>query len=1083
MATYGQGAPGVRIRLRDASAVNLVTNPKITAGIVGYASKGELNKIIDLTSTADQDTLLGSGYNNSKFNQGLYAARAIINGGGFVEYVRPYGETVITDSDDPDYARNQDLKTDTYVVGYDFNPASDDSFTIDYYAATRYETDGLTASYGAGNSRKINTVAETLTENKNVDFAIDAEGTSTQIPLFAIMNTDPTAANRGGDRIVINSISYNAGTISVITTSPHNYSDGDTVVIANTTNYNTTSAVVTVTGANKFEYTASLSTPPAETSGVSIKNSDSVDSGVDYLSVKTVANGKASKRLGYFKLTGGANVIKVANSGDTFTIADSNNVTHTFELVDAEGGDQVTGSNIEVDIVYDTFAYQAANTLAVVDITKFAVNDIVSVVITSTGGSDALPTGLAVSTDYIISSISGDYITLSTMAGVAVTISAAGVGTFRMYNQSGLLRNIMTAMKTIGYATNSNARGTFDGALVGTVEANTIQLPSGTSSNYTVNDYIMFNNLTTYSGSVSVSTLGLDATLIYQIHSINLAADTIKLKFVDTGAIVPLTTGGSYTFKILNLSEAVVSSVLNDGNRLEVDIIGVLGLTVPADDQDTYVGFVDTTDLTAEMTTDTVGATAIPLISETADRIIIDATVGRTFLSLGLATEDYVDYNFDGTDERVFMLTADGEAVARMYLFVTYYFGGVSYTFSGTIVPYVQNDTNLEIQQQADSVANGWVFVLNQNIALETAVLDPTFDLSQSKANGNISGSFSQIAFNPDDPAITYDAIWEYDPRNNSSSATLGNAWNLFLNKDESRSDMLVACGTAISNLFIKGMEQINYNVMDSMLGICEKRKDMFAIFDGVDEPKIDTALKKMVGIGSEGDIARWGSIFDGRSIFFDSVYTKLNVQAVKSIEVAAIITLNRAANVYWLPPAGYETGRIPAALSSKQKFIRTYNYADDPNSDIARLYDANINPTRVNDQGQFIYGQKTMLKRMTALNRLNVIMLIAGIHKRFGDFLDRKVFQLNTPALRASITAELQAQLELIKSANPAGLTEGVVICDETNNTADIIDTNQLIVDIFLQPTRTAEFITLRTTVQRTGDTATISGTTITGG
>jgi phage tail sheath protein FI len=49
-----------------------------------------------------------------------------------------------------------------------------------------------------------------------------------------------------------------------------------------------------------------------------------------------------------------------------------------------------------------------------------------------------------------------------------------------------------------------------------------------------------------------------------------------------------------------------------------------------------------------------------------------------------------------------------------------------------------------------------------------------------------------------------------------------------------------------------------------------------------------------------------------------------------------------------------------------------------------------------------------------------------------------------------------------------PAGLTEGVVICDETNNTADIIDTNQLIVDIIPSTTRTAEFITLRTTVQK---------------
>ena len=165
-----------------------------------------------------------------------------------------------------------------------------------------------------------------------------------------------------------------------------------------------------------------------------------------------------------------------------------------------------------------------------------------------------------------------------------------------------------------------------------------------------------------------------------------------------------------------------------------------------------------------------------------------------------------------------------------------------------------------------------------------------------------------------------------------------------------------------------------------------------------------------------------------------------------------------------------------------RQKFLRSYNYAADPNSDIARLYDANINPTRVNDQGQFIYGQKTMLKRGSALNRMNVIMLIAGIHKRFENYLDQKVFQLNTAALRNNIQSDLQAQLELIKAANPQGITAGQVVCDETNNTPDIIDTNQLIVDVIIQPTRAAEFITLRTTVQRTGADLDVTNTIIGG-
>lgn len=1169
MATYGQGSPGVRIRLRDASAVNLVTNPRITAGIVGYASKGELNKILTLTSTADQDTLLGNGYNNSKFNQGLYASRAVINGGGFVEFVRPYGEEIITDDQDADYSMNQELKTDAYVVQYDFSTDATTSFDIGYFAATRYMTDGM----GSLGTRKINTITETIANNKNVDFELDADADGDKVALFAIMNTDPTAANRAGDRVVINSIAFNSytspsSTIMVTTASPHNYSNGDTVIIANTTNYNTTAAIVTITGAMTFTYTIAgdLTGKPSEMSGITVKNSDTVDSGVDYVSVKTVASGKASKKLDYFELVGGSKVITVDNSGETFTVADGNNVDHVFELVDSDGGEEVTGDNIQINIVYDTFTAPASltdaidsftdidvnadtltisntptvwvngdtvqfttsgalptgisasttyklanvtattttltdlngaaiditavgtgiqtmtkvgNTITVVTGTKFVVNDVISFT-----SNNVYPTGLLPNTDYMVSAVSGNSISI-TLDGEACVITDAGNGVHTVYNQSALIRNIINGMTSIGYAKASGARGTFDGSLVNSVN-NTIKLATGAAYNYSIDDYVVFNDATTSLGTSDVSDLfevgQMVAGNLYKIAAIDLANDTIKIKTID-GTLVYVSTPSSTStlFKILNVTKGVVSAIVNDGNRLRIDIIGTLGLTVPSSIQDIYTGFVKkSTELTDYINYE---SNVIDTLDETSDGIVLDNTVGRTFLSLGLAIEDYQDINFDGSAERIFTLTDDGVAVARMYLFVTYYFGGESYSFSGTIIPYVHNDLNLEIQQQAEAVANGWEFVLNQSITLEDALLDPNFDLSQSLSNGNISGAFTQISFNANDPAITNDAVWEYDPRNNGSSATLADAWKLFLNKDEASADMLVSAGTAISNLFIKGMEQINYNVMDTMLDICEKRKDLFAIFDGVDEPKIDVALRKMVGIGSQGDISRWGALFDGRSIFFDTVYTKLNVQAVKSIEVAAIITLNRAANVYWLPPAGFETGRIPAALASKQKFIRTYNFPDDPTSDIARLYDANINPTRANDQGMFIYGQKTMLKRLTALNRLNVIMLVAGIHKRFANFLDRKVFQLNTPALRTSITAELQTQLELIKSANPAGLTEGIVICDETNNTPDIIDTNQLIVDIFLQPSRTAEFITLRTTVQRTGDTATITGATIIGG
>lgn len=1089
MATFGQGAPGVRIRLRDASAVNLVINPNITAGIVGYSSKGEFNKIIDLTSTAEQDTILGNGYNNPKFNQGLYAARAIINAGGFVEYVRPFGEAVIEDDTDPDYDTNQVLKTDTFLVEYDFSGAASSSFDIGHYASTRYIQDGIITK----GSREIHTIAKTLVEHTNVDFEIDADaqtdaasGTD-KVALFALMNSDPTASNRAGDRFAISSITASGAAATVTTSSAHGFAVGDTVSITGTTNFNEVDVTVaTVTTTTQFTYTPTATITATETTGAVFKNEDTELSGVDYVSVKTVATGKASKKYDYLEIAGGANVILPANTGDTFDVVDNTNAAYTLEFLDVVAGATVTSSdNLGVAIVYSTFETDyatSANVLTVADGTKFSVGDSITLVEDNT-----LPTGVAEDTDYLVTAIAGNDLTIVANDGsaTAVTMTADGTAPNTVVNQTAILRNISTALASAGYGTNRSSKIAFDGSNVD-ITNDLIQLGLGEAVKFSVDDSVLYSDKNTIAGVETIG--GLTDGTIYKVASVDLANDTIGLKNATTGVAIDITaaTVSSVTFRLVNLSTSPVSTSVNDGNKgLRLDIVGSFGLEVPEADQDSATSFVTVGALAYLQVPGDMDYSTSPAktVGATTDGIVLDDSVGRTFLSLGLAVEDYQDIDFDGDSDRIFTLTAEGEAVARIYLFIDYFFAGESYSFSGTIVPYVFNDLNLDIKEQADNVKNGWEFVVNENISLENAILDPNFDLSQSEYNGNIESAFTQVAFNANDPAIINDAIWEYDPRNNNGSAMLAQSWELFLDKDEARADMLVSAGTAISNLFVKNLEQVNYNVMDKMLDICEKRKDLFAIFDGVDEAKVDNALRKMVGIGSQGDLSRWGAIFDGRSIFFDSVYTKLNVEAVKSIEVSTIITLNRASNVYWLPPAGYETGRIPAALSRRQKYTRKYNYADDPNSDIARLYDANINPTRVNDQGQFIYGQKTMLKRTTALNRLNVIMLVAGIHKRFADFLDRKVFQLNTPALRNAITAELQAQLELIKAANPAGLTEGICICDDTNNPSEIIDTNQLIVDIFLQPTRTAEFITLRTTVQRTGDTASIVSAQLIGG
>lgn len=204
------GASGVRLELNDDSGYSQVESPNAVGAVVGFAPKGELNKIQRLTNIAEQELYFGRGFNNPRHNQGMYAARAVINAGGFVEFVRPYGEEI--DKTD-DFKR--DLKTDAFVVAYDRYAAKNaenpnkTSLNIEYFAATRYKSD-RGAKYGM--TRKINNIAETIVNGSNVDFGLSAGSDysdkknwvsnggvargKNDVVLFALMNADPSSANR-----------------------------------------------------------------------------------------------------------------------------------------------------------------------------------------------------------------------------------------------------------------------------------------------------------------------------------------------------------------------------------------------------------------------------------------------------------------------------------------------------------------------------------------------------------------------------------------------------------------------------------------------------------------------------------------------------------------------------------------------------------------------------------------------------------------------------------------------------------------------------------------------------------------------
>lgn len=649
----------------------------------------------------------------------------------------------------------------------------------------------------------------------------------------------------------------------------------------------------------------------------------------------------------------------------------------------------------------------------------------------------------------------------TSLGGKIINLTATTNNILAAFNKEGFaintyLGNNVTQLSDIADRTKYNTTSTFG-----------VQVPYGTATQYNIGDLVAFVR---QKSNKPVDPKYFDKNDVYVVQNINTFKDIVILSHANTvdydDELNIKKFGTNSTWKLVDLTSSNANIWTSGKDGLTFNMLGAYDLTVPASVQENKFLANDDGILTFDYTTYNDG------VVQRTDKLLVSDEIGASFNAMGLASVKYEDVNFNGTAKQVYVLSAEGEAIARMYLYITYHFNGKDYEMEGTIVPYVHDDGNLYIGDVADSVLtdSGATLLINDSGILDNFLTNNAYDLSQTVENGHLDSVSSMLSYDERDPAIINDAIWEYTPANNSDSATLANAWNLFLDKDGTDVSMLIGAGTGVKNLFKKNREVLDGTVMSAILNVCELRKDCFAILDGVGEANIETTLKKMIGAQGFGVKGRWGAIYDGRGVFFDSYYTLMNVEVVKSVQLASIITANAANGIWWLPPAGEINAVIPTEWGVTEKYPRTFKYPEDTDSNIARLIEIRVNPTRFNSRGMFIWGDYTMQKESSAFDQIHVAMLLAGIHKMFYHYLDRKVFQLNTTNLRTNIQSDLQAQLDAIMNTNPAGLYSGTAICDDTNNTPDVIDRNELHVDLRLKPTKTSRWITLRTIVESNG-------------
>ena len=161
-----------------------------------------------------------------------------------------------------------------------------------------------------------------------------------------------------------------------------------------------------------------------------------------------------------------------------------------------------------------------------------------------------------------------------------------------------------------------------------------------------------------------------------------------------------------------------------------------------------------------------------------------------------------------------------------------------------------------------------------------------------------------------------------------------------------------------------------------------------------------------------------------------------------------------------WFSPAGFNRGQV----------LNAVNLAFNPTkSERDTLYQNGVNPVAsFPGRGTVLFGDKTLLAKPSAFDRINVRRLFIVLEKAISTAAQFSLFELNDRFTRAQFKNLIEPFLLDVQARR--GITDFRVVCDETNNTSEIIDRNEFVADIFVQPTRSINFITLNFIATRTG-------------
>jgi hypothetical protein len=271
-------------------------------------------------------------------------------------------------------------------------------------------------------------------------------------------------------------------------------------------------------------------------------------------------------------------------------------------------------------------------------------------------------------------------------------------------------------------------------------------------------------------------------------------------------------------------------------------------------------------------------------------------------------------------------------------------------------------------------------------------------------------------------------------------------AFSLLSNKDEYQFNILLAPGVGL-----------DCSAASNIISTVEGRGDAIAILGaGIYGTSITAATQNAAGQSSNYAAAYYPWVQ-----LYSSALGRV-AWCPPSTVMGGVLAFNDQVGAEWFAPAGLNRGGIPSVIRAEKRLSQT---------DRDTLYTGNINPLATfPGTGVCVWGQKTLQRKPTALDRVNVRRLLIALKGYIGNVSRTLVFEQNTTVTRNRFLAQVNPYLSSVVQRQ--GLYAYKVVMDESNNTPDVVDRNQLVGQIYIQPTKTAEFIILNFNILPTGAT-----------